>query len=152
MKLPSCGIYRTRAAIENVPAQRLVYFHNHGDPGPGLYLPEAWSQNEAIFRAQGTPLREPSQAADLTPLPAEGFYVAERSFVCCAQECTRFEKDALVQLGYNREGAAILFVPTWGASGLQVPERGTKIDEDRLSGLRPLRVRKSTPLPSGTVH
>ena len=61
-KLPPCGIYRTLAQVGDVPAGRLVYFHNHGDPGPGVYLPERWSANRAHFQARGhvlaTPLHE----------------------------------------------------------------------------------------------
>ena len=32
--LPPCGLYRTRRALgTSIPEGRLVYFHNHGDPG-----------------------------------------------------------------------------------------------------------------------
>ena len=46
--LPPCGIYRTDLALgDEVPAGRLVYFHDHGDPGPGIYLPRDWVANRA---------------------------------------------------------------------------------------------------------
>lgn len=36
-----CGLYRTTRPIPDaVPAGVLVYYHNHGDPGPGVYLPD----------------------------------------------------------------------------------------------------------------
>lgn len=152
MKLPPCGIYRTTSPIEGIPAGRLVYFHNHGNPGPGVYLPETWTQNEAIFRAQGTTLPAGFSNSDLMPLPAEGLYFVARPFVCCDQECSSFEKDAILQLGYNREGAAIVFQPAWGSDGLQVPERGTRIDDDRLAALRPLKYRKTGAVPTASVH
>ncbi len=44
-ELPPCGIYVTTAALGGIPEGRLVYFHNHGDPGPGLYLPARWKGN-----------------------------------------------------------------------------------------------------------
>jgi hypothetical protein len=47
--LPPCGVYRTKTAVAGIEAGRLVYFHNHGDPGPGLYPPESWAQNRAKF-------------------------------------------------------------------------------------------------------
>lgn len=152
LKLPPCGIYRTRSPIEGIPAGRLVYFHNHGDPGPGVYLPETWSQNEAIFRAQGTTVAAAFSGEELMPLPSEGVYVVARPFVCCAQECSNFEKDSILQLGYNREGVAIVFQPTWGHGGLQFPERGTRIDDDRLGALRPLKYRKAGPVTTDSVH
>jgi hypothetical protein len=35
--LPPCGIYRTSQPLgDHVPAGQLVFFHNHGDPGPGI--------------------------------------------------------------------------------------------------------------------
>ena len=47
--LPPCGLYRTTAAIGSIEAGRLVYFHNHADPGPGMYLPARWTRNRATF-------------------------------------------------------------------------------------------------------
>ena len=50
-ELPPCGLYRTVKPIGSIEAGRLVYFHNHGDPGPGLYFPESWSaQPRAVLQ------------------------------------------------------------------------------------------------------
>ena len=40
--------------IGTVEAGRLVYFHNHGNPGPGLYFPERWTHNRAHFTPRGS--------------------------------------------------------------------------------------------------
>jgi hypothetical protein len=118
-----------------------VTFHNHGDPGPGIYLPSGWNQNKASFHARGTPIPEPSWASDgLDPLPAEGFYRVRTSFECCEKRCRTFETDLLVQLGYDGEARAILFVPEWGPQGFSLPERGSSIELDRVSQLAPVTV------------
>src|SRR5690242_17163109 len=89
-KLPPCGIYRTKSPIgDAVPAGRLVYFHNHGDPGPGVYLPESWSHNRAQFSERGATLPSPAEqsAEALEALPAEGFYRVTKRFFCCEKKC-----------------------------------------------------------------
>src|SRR5262245_17577883 len=139
--LPPCGIYRTTAPLEgHVPAGRLVYFHNHGDPGPGIYLPAGWSLNRVQWEERGHPIASPQWAASLAPLAAEGLYRVREAFSCCAKRCRSYEPELLVQLGYTAEAVPLLFVPEWTASGLAIPELGVKIDEDRLRALAPLRV------------
>jgi hypothetical protein len=99
--LPPCGLYRTTGTIDAaIPAERLVYFHNHGDPGPGVYLPESWALNRAKFSAQGHVLA-PSQLRLLTPLLPEGMYRVTEEFTCCAEAHRTFGRDLLVQLGYD---------------------------------------------------
>jgi hypothetical protein len=146
--LPPCGIYRTRAPIGSVPQGRLVYFHNHGDPGPGLYLPASWRGNRARFDSRGHLLPDAAAAAALEPLSPQGFYRVVSPFHCCDERCRRFEPDALVQLGYDASAQAILFVPEWIDGQLAIPERGTRVDRDRLSSLAPLRV----PVTDTPVH
>lgn len=140
--LPPCGIYRTLEAIGAIPAGRLVYFHNHGDPGPGLYLPESWVGNRARFSSRGHLLPSPGLASALVPLPPEGFYRVESSFHCCEKKCRRYEPDMLVQLGYDGAATPILFEPSWRGAVLALPERGTRIDFESLPLLAPLRVRE----------
>ena len=50
---PPCGLYRTVADVGEIQAGRLVYFHNHGDPGPGIFLPSSWHGNRARFEGTG---------------------------------------------------------------------------------------------------
>jgi hypothetical protein len=139
--LPACGIYRTGLALEgHVPAGRLVLFHNHGDPGPGVYLPSGWAANRARWHEHGHVIPSTAWAATLVPLPAEGLYRVREPFTCCARRCREFAADLLVQLGYDADARALLFVPQWVEAGLAIPELGTAIDQDRLERLAPLVV------------
>lgn len=148
-QLPPCGIYRTTIAIGSVPEGRLVMFHNHGDPGPGIYLPEAWDRNRARFAPSGETLDPVDLATTLEPLPAQGLYRVTESFTCCEKNCRTFEPNLLVQLGYNGEAEPILFVPEWTPSGLAFPEVGQPLDEERLARLAPLMVAESSDAPAG---
>ncbi|MBX3269137.1 MAG: hypothetical protein KF729_02680 [Sandaracinaceae bacterium] len=138
--LPPCGIYVTTAPIGGIPAGRFVYFHNHGDPGPGIYLPSTWRGNRARFEARGHLLGSPADAASLAALPREGLYRVAEVFHCCDRQCRRFEPDSLVQLGYDAAAEAILFTPEWVDGRLAIPERGTRIERDRIGSLRYLHV------------
>src|ERR1700746_1559639 len=109
--LPPWGVYRTAKPIAGVEAGRLVYFHNHGNPGPGIYVPERWHANRAQFAANGVTLPEGFDVRALQPLLAEGFYRVTAAFYCCEKKCVQFEPDAFVQLGYNGNAKALLFVP-----------------------------------------
>jgi hypothetical protein len=153
MDLPKCGLYRTTEPIGSVPANRLVYFHNHGDPGPGVYLPETWQLNRARFAKKGTTLPEQNLAFTLEPLPAEGLYRVLEEFTCCEKSCRTFPANLLVQLGYNAQAEPLLFVPELSDAGLALPQLGSKLDADRLTRLAPLKV--ATPKqqsPDQTVH
>jgi len=152
-EFPPCGLYRTRAPVGDVPAGRLVYFHNHGEPGPGIYLPSGWKGNRARFHERGHTLPGPEAAGDLEPLPAEGFYRVISPFHCCEKECRRYETDSLVQLGYDASAQPILFTPEWNDGALSIPEQGMRIDLGRVDRLARLAVAtgKSPPTPEGTV-
>jgi hypothetical protein len=152
--LPPCGLYRTVASIGEVPEGRLVYFHNHGDPGPGLYFPERWTANRAHFSPRGMTLPTVFEPRALHALPPEGFYRVVAAFFCCAKRCVQFEPDAFVQLGYNGAGRALLFVPELAGGAIGVPERGTLIDDAALAHIVALRVaerRDDLSLPRGIV-
>jgi hypothetical protein len=152
--LPACGLYRTVSAIGDVAADRLVYFHNHGDPGPGLYFPERWTANRAHFSPRGTTLPIVFDPSALVALPAEGFYRVATAFFCCEKQCLRFEPDAFVQLGYNGAGRGLLFVPELAAGALSIPERGTPINDAAFTHLIALRVterRDEISLPRGIL-
>ncbi|HWP65312.1 MAG TPA: hypothetical protein VNO26_05310 [Candidatus Limnocylindria bacterium] len=153
-ELPPCGIYRTTRPLgDDIPAGRLVYFHNHGDPGPGVYLPAGWSANRASWDESGHTIPSDEWAASLVPLRQEGFYRVTEAFTCCEQRCRIYEPDLLVQLGYDADGQAILFVPEWTEGGLALPELGLHVDESRLAKLAPLTVAEpDEEPPSGILH
>lgn len=150
--LPPCGLYVTRAAIGAVPEGRLVYFHNHGDPGPGVYLPTRWVQNRARFEQPGTLLPDVGSVSSLEPLPPEGYYRVLRTFTCCEKNCRSFEPELMVQLGYDGSGAAILFLPELVEGTLRIPDRGNRIDRARIADLAPLRISISQPTDDRTLH
>lgn len=145
MKLPPCGLYRTTAPVGSIPEGRLVYFHNHGEPGPGLYLPSGWKANQVELQPRGVLLPSPDDVRLLEPLPAEGFYRVTRSFYCCDKHCRSFEPDLLLQLGYNASGDAILFAPELVDGMLAIPSQGSRIDPINFANLEMLKVPKSKP-------
>ncbi len=138
--LPPCGLYKTTREVAGVPAGRLVYFHNHGDPGPGIYLPAGWKANRVQWHRQGHTLEDLTQVDGLKALPVQGFYAVVEPFHCCEKKCRLYETATLVQLGYNGAGEALLFVPELVDTGLAIPERGTKIDPDAFEKLELLKV------------
>jgi hypothetical protein len=140
MTLPACGLYRTTAPIGAIPSGRLVYFHNHGDPGPGLYLPEGWKHNRIRLSARGTLLPTPEDARSLLALPPEGFYRVAEGFHCCEKRCRFFEAEMLVQLGYDGAGEALVFTPELVDGMLAIPERGNRVQLDQLRHIEPLKV------------
>jgi len=140
MQLPPCGLYRTTGPIGNIPAGRLVYFHNHGDPGPGLYLPTGWTRNRVEVSDRGTTLTDNSLLRYMEPLPPEGMYRVTETFHCCERKCTQFEPETLVELGYNGEGQAIVFLPELVDGEMVIPTSGTAIDHSRLVSLKQLRL------------
>ncbi|HEY5922582.1 MAG TPA: hypothetical protein VIV11_12965 [Kofleriaceae bacterium] len=152
--LPPCGLYRTIKQIGDVEAGRLVYFHNHGNPGPGLYFPERWSHNRAHFSQNGMTVPKTFDPRALRALPAEGFYRVKAPFFCCEKQCMKFEPEAFVQLGYNGAGKALVFIPELVGGVISVPERGTFVDDAALEHLAKLEFPEKTDdiaLPRGIV-
>jgi hypothetical protein len=140
MQLPPCGLYRTIGAIGSIEEGRLVYFHNHGDPGPGVYLPREWKYNRALFDEKGQMIEDLELVRFLQPLPAEGFYRVVEPFHCCEKHCRLFEQDALLQLGYNSSAEPILFVPELVDAMLAIPAKGWKTSLGAIAHMWPLKV------------
>jgi len=138
--LPPCGVYRLTANVAGLEAGRLVYFHNHGDPGPGMYLPETWVANRAKWSERGTTVPADFDPKVLHELKPEGFYRVTREFYCCEKKCTKFETDTFVQLGYNGNATPLVFMPQVGANGISIPDRGSVVDEKVLSNLQPMKM------------
>ena len=145
MQLPPCGLYRTTGTIGSVDEGRLVYFHNHGNPGPGVYLPKEWKYNRALFGEKGQTIEDPGLVRFLQPLPPEGFYRVVESFHCCEKECRLFDQDALLQLGYNANAEPILFVPELVDGILAIPAQGWKTSLETARKLRELKIPTSKP-------
>jgi len=151
-QLPPCGVYRTTQPIgDEIPTGHLVYFHNHGDPGPGVYLPSGWLANRAAWEETGHTIPSDEWAESLEPLPDEGLYRVIESFTCCEERCRVYEPDLLVQLGYDSDARALLFVPEWTEAGLAFPDLGLAIDEANLTRIAPLKVVEDDDEPASTA-
>lgn len=98
-------------------------------------MPESWTGNRAKFSANGTTCPPDFDGKALKALPPEGFYRVKSSFHCCEKKCVQFEPDAFVQLGYNGEGKALVFFPELAARTIDIPDRGTFVDEGNLGNL-----------------
>jgi len=154
MSHPPCGLYRTTQPLADVPAGRLVYFHNHGDPGAGLYTPHRWVTNRVEWHERGVTVPDEAYSATLVPLPPEGLYRVREAFFCCEKQCRRFEPETLVQLGYNAGAEAIVFTPEWARGALAFPESGTLVSANQLSHLVRLAVAEAANAApaGGLVH
>ena len=143
---PPCGIYRTTLPMgDQVPAGTLVFFHNHGDPGPGIYKVRRWKNNKAVFHEQGNTVTDAAYLRSLEPLAPEGLYRVVEPFYCCEKKCHLYEQEMLLQLGYNGDAEALLFVPEMVEGALVFPEEGTVLEEWQMDALAPLTVASSDP-------
>lgn len=143
---PPCGIYRTTRPIgDAVPAGIMVFYHNHGEPGPGVYTVLQWKNNKAVFHEGGTTVPDEQYARSLEPLAPEGFYRVVEPFYCCEKKCQLYEEDVLVQLGYNGDAEALLFIPELIEGALVVPEEGKFVEEWQLTSLALLKVAEVEP-------
>jgi len=144
--LPSCGLYRTTKPLPEheaaFPAGSVVYFHNHSDSGlPVVIAPDHNIMNEWHFHGAGTPFRGLSWADSLVKMLDQGFYFLRKQLDF---DGGSWPKGALVQLGYNREGDAILFIAQKRAqraeNNLYFSDRGVPLARERLSILEPVSV------------
>lgn len=136
-----CGLYLTMEPIAGtIEAGKLVFFHNHGEPGPAVHRTISYRHNKAIFSRRGIELPFDGYERTLKPLLAEGFYRVLREFSCCEKRCRMFREGTLIQLGYKEDGKPILFVPEWTYKGLVLPSKGTRVSEGDLSALESVKV------------
>lgn len=127
MAIPSCGLYRTGAALaeneENVPSGVLVYFHDHSEQGPPIVLtPHSNTHNRWTFHERGWLVRDDSFLLALVPLKPEGFYVTSEHIHITKEEI--LPPRTLLQLGYNRNADSILFVGRFEGNTISFPTQG----------------------------
>jgi hypothetical protein len=147
--LPTCGLYVTTTPLpgheEQFPAGLLVYFHNHDDESDGglpqVLAPDHNILNRWHFHGPGVQFRTLSWADTLVKMPPEGFYVLQRELTF---DGGNWPKGALLQLGYTRNGDAILFIAQVRAkleeNDLWFSDRGVPIARQQLSILNPVTV------------
>src|ERR1041384_2676235 len=88
--LPDCGLYLATRPLpgheEKIPANTLVYFHNHSDSGlPSVLAP-------------AIEFRGPPWADSLKKVPEQGFFTLRKEL---AFDGGKWPKGAFVQLGYT---------------------------------------------------
>lgn len=136
-----CGIYRTTLPLpgreEQVPAGRLIYFHNHSDDGaPLVLLPQANTDNRWTFHDRGYLVRDADWVSTLESLPGEGFYILRGHFHPPGGQVVH--ERTLLQLGYNMAGDPILFIPVLEANAIRFPTTGYRFETlDILKDLDP---------------
>jgi hypothetical protein len=120
----------------------LVYFHNHSDSGlPVVIAPDHNVMNQWHFHGSGHPFRGLSWADSLVKVPEQGYYTLRKQLDF---DGGSWPKGALVQLGYTKNGEAILFIAQVRASreqnDLWFSERGVPLSRERLSLLEQVNV------------
>lgn len=138
--LPPCGLYRTTVALGEIPAGRLVSFHNHGDHGPGVFLPTGWLHHRAQFTRSGVAVPSASWTRTLDVLAPEGVYRVREAFWCCERQCRVFARDLVVQLAYTPEAGPILLVLAPRDGALAPVGPGNLVDRASIAKLAPLMV------------
>jgi hypothetical protein len=153
MALPKCGFYKTTREFNQIPGGTLVYFHNHGEPGPGIYLPQNWVSNRVQWNSNGHTIPNDEFASTLMPVEPEGLFSVKNNFYCCEKKCVHFHTGQLVQIGYDGQANAILFVPELSATGLHFPEQGTRVDVESFAHLNRVTVAQGKqPVQSAFLH
>jgi len=152
----SCGLYRTgqalTAAPDLVPEGTLVFFHNHSEQGvPVVMLPGTNTDNVWSFGSDGHPAQDDAFLNALIPLLPEGFYVASEDFTLPRGRSIR--EQTLVQLGYNRLGTPIVFLPERLSNSLAFPARGFRADGLDLDTLLwPVSIPEPEPQEPRVLH
>jgi hypothetical protein len=134
VEVPGCGLYRTGIALagkaDSVPAGTLVYFHNHSEQGPPLVqLPHANTHNHWTFHRKGYLVEGDGGEAFLAAmerLPRQGYYVATGPVGLGKDR--EVAARGLVQVGYNRAGHPIVFVPESRGASFSFPETGFRFE------------------------
>jgi hypothetical protein len=125
-----------------------VYFHNHSNQDvPLVLLPKDNQQNKWSFNDRGYLVRDLAWCDSLRPLKPEGFYTTDQPFQTGNAVVA---KGQVVQLGYNRDGEAVVFFPTYQATSnsLVFPTKGMKVSGSVYDGLQELDLRG--PVAPGT--
>lgn len=144
-ELPPCGLYRTTTALPGretqVPANALIYFHNHSDAGgPIVLVPDAVANNSWKFSTKGFLVQAAEYPTSLATLKAEGFYLLGAALQIAEK---RVESGQILQLGYNRAGEALAFFPTRdpATNALVFPTKGSKLGSQTYASLQPIDIR-----------
>jgi len=142
-----CGLYRATKSLpgheEQVPANTLVYFHNHSSnngPLPSVIPPDHNVHNRWHFHAETAieNVRSPSWVDSLEKMPNQDFYTLRRELPF---DGGSWPKGSIVQLGYTRAAEPILFIArvrtSLAENDLFFSDKGVGIKREQLSLLEP---------------
>jgi hypothetical protein len=141
LELPENGLYRTTTAMpgheEAFPAGVLVYIGEKA--GQKFVVRPGQNRNNRWYWGEPTvPLRSPTWSRTLKKLRSEGFYTLPDAIEF--EGGGRWLKNAIVQLGYNGEGKAIIFVAEHRENApdnaLFFSDKGMLIDDNYLERLQ----------------
>lgn len=144
--LPDCGLYLATRPLpgheEKIPANTLVYFHNHSDSGlPSVLAPDHNVHNRWHFHGPAIEFRGLSWADSLKKVPEQGFFTLRKEL---SWDGGKWPKGALVQLGYTRAAEPILFIARvrskLAENDLFFSDRGVPLPRDQMSILEPASV------------
>lgn len=141
MNMPEPGLYRTTKAYpgqeDALPANALVYVGVRPDGATFVVRPGSNRRNRWFWGEPTILLRSATWADTLKPLRPQGFYTLPQDIEITGGG--RWLRGAVVQLGYNREGRAILFVGEDHAEEEQnvliFSDKGMMIDDELLERL-----------------
>ena len=142
INLPDPGLYRTTKPYPGhegeIPANVLVYVGQNQETGVTFVVRPGSNRNNRWYWGEPTiPLRSAVWGQSLIALPAEGFYNIPQNIDIAGGG--RWVTNALVQLGYNREGQGIIFVGEQHDSEprnvLIFSDQGIVIDDTMLNKL-----------------
>ena len=153
---PDCGLYKTTTPFpgheEQIPAGRLVYFHNHSEQGdPILLLPSSNTHNVWTFHRHGTLTQDRRYISSLIPLLKEGFYRLKRHLHVGEKV---LPEATLIQLGYNPKGEPILFIAKKVENSLVFPDKGVRFENEKIfdelesAGFSIYKPKDQTPAPT----
>ncbi len=140
LDLPENGLYRTTTAMpgheDAFPAGVLVYVGEKS--GQKFVVRPGQNRNNRWFWGEPTTtLRSPTWSRTLKKLRAEGYYTLPQELTF--EGGGRWLKNAIVQLGYNGEGKAIIFVgeqrDASSENALFFSDKGMIIDDGMLERL-----------------
>lgn len=138
------GIYKTTKYLPGFEAQvapdMLVLIRTDGEFAPAsVLLPVANQNNQWRFQMPGIKIPPASLnwADTLRKVPHEGFYRLKFEFTF--GESGKWLENAIVQLGYNREGDPILFIAQRRnplvSNDLWFSDKGVKVEFDQLDSM-----------------
>jgi hypothetical protein len=143
IELPEPGLYRTTEPMpgheQAFPAGVLVYVGQLQNGGSRFVVrPGRNTHNRWYWGEPTTPLRSPTWASTLVMLRAEGFYTLPERIEL--EGGGYWLENAVVQLGYNERGQAILFVAQRredsADNALYFSDRGLIVSDEMLARLQ----------------